>query len=62
MAVKLLDPLDPDDNAFVLVNELVLCLCCVFLQKKLLIFPFFPSITLFMIPPLTTDLTSSSSS
>ncbi len=41
MAVKLLDPLDLDNNAFVLVNELVLCLCCVFLRKKTPNFPLF---------------------
>ena len=32
-AVKPLDPHDPDDNAFVLVQELIVELCCVFLRK-----------------------------
>jgi hypothetical protein len=31
--VKPLDPHDPDDNAFVLVKELIVVLCCVFLRK-----------------------------
>ena len=35
-AVKPLDPHDPDDNAFVLVKELIVVLCCVvFFFKKL---------------------------
>jgi len=59
-AVKPLDPHDPDDNAFVLVKKLVFYLCCVFLRKKFLISPFFPSIA-FSDPPVTTDLTSSPS-
>jgi hypothetical protein len=33
MAVKPLHPHDPDDNAFVLVKELIVVLCCVFLRK-----------------------------
>ena len=60
-AVKPLDPDNPNDMAFKLVISFVFS-CVMFLLKKNSFFcPFFPSIALFLRPPGTTNLMSSSS-